>query len=124
MSAEELLKKAGELSLLELDRLATEIINLRAQRAAPSLPAREAELLGKINRGVPAALQKRCEELIEKRDTETLITDEHEELKRLTLQIELIEADRIRHLTELAKLRRKTLAALMESLGLRAPEYA
>ncbi len=123
MSADQLLKDAGELSLSELDRLVAKIINLRAQRAAPSVPASEAELLLKINRGLPAPIQSRAQELTAKRDTKTLTPSEHEELKRLSLQAEEMEAERIQHLTQLARLRHSTLAELMNRLGLHGSRH-
>ncbi len=43
--------------------------------------------------------------------------------KRLTLQVEQIEAERIQNLSELASLRRTTPVELMESLGLRPAGY-
>ena len=48
---------------------------------------------------------------------------EHEELLRLTNQVEGLEADRLAHLAELARLRRTSLTALMEELGIQpAPD--
>ena len=119
MSAEQLLKEASQLSRPELDQFVSKIISLRAQRSAPSLPGREAELLGRINRGLPPSLQERFAELVKKRDAETLTPEEHEELKGLTLEVESLEAERIQDLSELA-----TLSALTESLRLGAPGYA
>ena len=83
----------------------------------------EGQLLQKINRGIPSALRKRSEELIEKRDAERLSGSEQQELKRLTGEIEQIEAERIGYLKELASLRGMTLRALMEKLGLNGPMY-
>ena len=97
---------------------------MRAQRTAPSLPGKEAELLRRINLGVPTSLQERFADLAKKRDAEELTQEGHEALKGLTLEAARIEADRIRDLSELASLRGTTLSALMESLGLGAPGYA
>ena len=118
MSADQLLKEASQLSLPELDQLVSNVIRLRANRVAPGLPFREAELLQQINRSIPAELRQRLGELYEKRDSEQLNEREHDELKRLVLQVEQIEAERIGYLTELAALRGTTLTALMEQLGL------
>jgi len=124
VSADQLFKEASQLSQPELDQLASKIISLRARRSAPSLPGREAELLERINRGLPTLLQERFAELVTKRDAEALTPKDHEELKALTLQVERIEAERIQNLGELASLRGTTLSNLMKSLGLLAPEYA
>ena len=124
MSADQLFKEASELTQPELDKFVSKVISLRAQRSASSLPRREAELLRLINRSLPAPLQQRMSELATKRDAETLTTEEQDEIKRLTLEAEAIEAERVRHLSELASLRGITLSALMEMLGLGAPRYA
>ena len=123
MSAEQLIEEASQLSLPELDQLVSKVISLRAQRVGPGLSVEEGQLLQKINRGIPSALRKRSEELIEKRDAERLSGSEQEELKRLTGEIEQIEAERIVYLKELASLRDTTLTTLMEKLGLNGPMY-
>jgi hypothetical protein len=61
-----------------------QVLKLQAQRRVSTLSGNEAELLLKINRGIPADLQARCNELIAKRQAETLTPGEHEELIRLT----------------------------------------
>ena len=124
MSADQLLKTASELPLSELDQFVSNVIRLRAERSAPSLPAREAELLVRINQNIPAGLRQRYDRLIAKREGERLTKAEHEELKGLTLQVETVEAERVRDLSELASLRRTTLSALIASLGLPALWYA
>ena len=75
------------------------------------------ELLQKINQGVPPDLQKRYNELIAKRQAETLTTVEYEELLHLTQETERLEVRRMEHLGELARLRGISLTALMENLG-------
>lgn len=124
MSADQLLKTAGELPLPEFNQFVASVIRLRAERSAPSLPAREAELLVRINQGIPPGTSQRYDELLAKREAGQLSEVEHEELKGLTLQVEMVEAERVRDLSELARLRRTTLPALMASLGLPAPGYA
>lgn len=81
-------------------------------------------MLLEINRGVPPYVQKRYDELIVKRLGETLTPDEHNELLRLTHEVENVEAHRMKYLAELARLRRTSLTSLMEDLGVRTPEYA
>lgn len=88
------------------------------------LPRAESELLLKINEGVPSDIQKRYNELIAKRQAETLTPDEYEELLRLTQQVENLEVRRVENLAELARLRGMSLTALMENLGIRPPAYA
>jgi hypothetical protein len=124
LSTDELLRAIEQLSQPELGKLVSQVIGLQAQRKAPSLPQVEAELLLKINQGVPPDVQKRYDELITKRQAEILTPDEYNELLRLTDQIENLEARRMEYLAELARLRKTSLTALMETLGIRTPAHA
>jgi hypothetical protein len=124
LPTDELLKAVGQLSQPELEQFVFQVIALRAQRKAPSLPRAESELLLKINQGASPDVQKRYGELISKRRAETLTPDEYNELLRLTEQTEALEARRVEYLAELARLRNTTLAALMKDLGIRKPAYA
>jgi hypothetical protein len=120
LSSEELLKAVEQLNLSELEQFVSQVIVLQAQRKATRLPQAEAELLLKINQGIPANIQRDYEELIAKRDDEILTNDEHQKLLQLTEKIEKIQAQRIENLAELARLRGISLTALMENLGIHA----
>ncbi|MBI3922993.1 MAG: STAS/SEC14 domain-containing protein [Armatimonadetes bacterium] len=124
VSSDELLQAVRQLSLSELERFVSEVMTLQAQRKAPSLPQVEAELLLRINQGLPTEVRERYNRLIAKRRSETLTPEEHAELLRLGEQVETLEAQRVERLAELAQLRKTTLPALMQSLGIRTPEYA
>ena len=73
----------------------------------------------KINQPVPTELQPRHEGLIARRDERTLSPEARQELLRLTGQVELLEAERVRHLIELARLRNVSLDELMRQLGMK-----
>jgi len=77
----------------------------------------EAQLLMKINRGVPFDRQRRYDALTEKRRAETLMPEEHEELLRLTEQVEKLHVERLEYLCKLADLRQVALPALMDELN-------
>jgi len=124
LSPEQLINAARQLPRREFDRFVERVLSLRAERAAPVLLAAESELLLKINHPVPDDLLHRYDELIARRDTRTLTAEEHEELLRLTDQVELLEAERMRLLIELAQLRQITLDELMGQLGFRPLSYA
>ncbi len=72
----------------------------------------------KINQSRPEREAPRYQELMFKRRAETLTPEEHEELLRLTDAAEATQAERVRHLAELARIRGTTLDALMVELGL------
>lgn len=98
-----------------------ERVRLERARQGPrkSLPQQEAELLQRINEGLPSETWERYHELIAKRRAETLQPDEHALLIELSDQIEAANARRITHLIELARLRQTSLEALMEQLGIK-----
>jgi hypothetical protein len=118
LSSEHLLNAARQMSRRELSQFIEQVLALRARHEAPVLPVAESELLLKINQPVPADLQRRYEELIARRDERTLSPEDHQELLRLTDQVELLEAERVRHLIELARLRNVSLDELMRQLGM------
>ena len=124
VSFDELLHGVEQLNLTELEQFVFRVLSLQAQRKSPSLPRNEAKLLLKINQGLPSGVQKRYDELTAKRQAETLTSDEHQELLRLVDRIEKLDADRVKHLAELSRLRVIPLTTLMQDLGIRTPAYA
>jgi hypothetical protein len=87
------------------------------------MPAAEAELLLKINEGLPEDQRQRYRDLIGKRRQQVLTPQEHAELLQLTDQVEQREAARTSALAELARLRGTSLAELMTALGIQAPAH-
>jgi hypothetical protein len=123
LSSEELMHALQELETPELERIVSRLIVLKAERTAPHLPQKESELLLRINRGLPDGVAQRYRELIARRRAGVLSPGEYEELLRLTDQAEGLEADRLAHLAELARLRHTSLTALMDELGIQpAPD--
>lgn len=120
-STDELLTAIAQLNSSELEDFTSRVIRLRAQRLAPHVPKNEAELLKKINQGVPLNVQTRYDELAIKREAETLTAPEYDELLQLTDQIEQVDAERLRNLAELARLRKTSLDAIMAELDIKAP---
>jgi len=123
LSTRDLLQAAEQLDANELNTLVDALIALKARRHAPVLPQTEAELLQEINQRLPADLQAHYIELIQKRQAERLTPSEHEELLRLTEQVEAMNVQRVAHLVKLAQLRGVPLPKLMADLGLDNPSY-
>lgn len=123
LPTDKLLSAVEQLSEPELEQFASNVNALVAKRRAPSLPHREAELLLKINQGLPPATRQRYAELIAKRQTESMTESEYAELLELTQQVEQWEAQRVEYLAELAQLRGMSLTALMQELGITTPAY-
>ena len=120
VSPEDLLHAIEKLGPAELERFASQVFALVANRRAPSLSEQESQLLQEINQGVPAEMSERYAALIERRREETLTPEEHDELLRLGDQIEALDAKRVERLAKLADLRGMSLEAVMASLGIRA----
>ena len=85
----------------------------------PRLPQRESELLLEINRGLLPSSAERYRELVGRRRAGELTPEEHQELLRLTDEVEQLQAERIERLAQLARLRGKPLRAVMDELGIR-----
>jgi hypothetical protein len=117
-SSDDIFRAIERLGTREVERIISRLLVLRAERQASNLPARETELMLKINQGLPAEKAARYQDLMAKRRKETLTAGEHRELLDLTDEAERLQAERIQHLAELARLRGTSLRALMDELGL------
>lgn len=124
VSTDQLLRAVEQLPQQELDAFVAQVIALRAQRNAPHLSQEETTLLRQINARLAPDLQLRFNELLAKRQAETITPDELQELFQITDQIEQHDAQRLAALNDLARLRQMTTPALMDLLGIQAPDYA
>lgn len=122
IETEQLLNAALQLPPLELDQLLARLQALRGQTKAPRLSLPEAELLRRINQGLPAQLQRRYDALRRKRRRHKLTRAEQQELLSLSKQMEQHDVERLQQLAELARLRQLVLPDLMRQLGLDPPE--
>lgn len=118
-NTDELLRAVLQLPSVEWEQFITRVFTLKARERAPVLAEREAELLGQIYQGLPAATQQRLNELIEKRQAYTITETELQELSALTDQVELFDVARLERLIELAHLRNVPLQQLIQQLGLK-----
>ncbi|HAG82725.1 MAG TPA: hypothetical protein DCL61_16565 [Cyanobacteria bacterium UBA12227] len=92
-------------------------------RNASRLSKAEANLLQKINLGLPPETWERYHTLIAKRRAEMLTPDEQVTLIKISDQIEQANAPRIQYLIELASLRSTSLEVVMQELGIESPGY-
>lgn len=83
----------------------------------------ERALLIQINEGISTDARSRFDELVAKRQQETISLRELDELTQLTDQIEQHDARRLAALEALAQRRRTTLTDLMDRLGISPPAY-
>lgn len=118
LSTDELLRAIQRLGVGEIEQLLARIIQLKAERSAPSVSSSETDLLLQINRGLSEDEAHRYCELMDRRRAAMLTPSEHQDLLRLTETAEALQARRVRCLVELARLRGTSLSALAEELGI------
>ncbi len=123
VSTEQLLHAVERLPPHALATFVAQVLALRAQREAPHLSQPETTLLLQINQGLTADVQRRFDELVAKRQAETITTDELQELIAITDQIEQQDAQRLAALVKLAQLRQATVPELMDALGIKPPAH-
>lgn len=121
---ETLLHSLRQLNSGELEQVLERAALLRAQRRAPSLSKAESDLLLKINQGVvPAEVKERCTFLTQKSRQGNITTEEQIELTSLVDEIELLNAERMNYLIQLAQLRRTSLDDLLQTLEITPLHY-
>lgn len=124
---EERLKESAAEAGLDIDQYVIEILKGKVQPGASgelSPEEKERRLLQKVNLGIPVATWKRYNYLKALRDSEQLDPEEHVELIRISDQIEETNAERMKYLIELAKLRQVSLKEVMNVLGIKAGSNA
>ncbi|MEW6127986.1 MAG: hypothetical protein AB1757_13180 [Acidobacteriota bacterium] len=119
IETDQLLVAASQMSSTELEQFVNKLFAIKVKKGAPSLPAKELELLQKINQGFPPATFTRMQNLIAKRQSRTISDKELQELIGITDEVERVNVERIKYLIELAALRNLTLDKLMDQLGIK-----
>lgn len=120
---EDLLESVERLAPDDFRRFLDSVLALHARRQAPQVSAAEADLLRRINQGLPDHVRGRYDDLVARRRAETLTDEEYGELLDLTDQVERAEADRLAALSDLASVRQTPLPSLLQDLGIPAPAH-
>jgi hypothetical protein len=121
-ATQQILRAIAELDEPELDDLFQQVLHLRSQRQVPSIDRAENDLLLTINQTLTFSRQNRFDQLVAKRQADTITDEELEELIELTDQAERLNADRVMALAQLAKARNQSLKQVMQTLGITTPE--
>ncbi len=114
---------------LDAGRFIQSTLEERLKRAANGHPkisplsVEESKLLRQVNEWLPSEAWDEYQELREKFRAETLTEPEHQRLTEIYDQIEIINAQRIGFIAELARLRRISLKEMMNQLGILSPGY-
>ena len=118
LGLDDILNGISELDTKDLEKFMQRIGHLIARRKVAHLPERESQLLIKINKAIPATLQKRYEYLLTRNREETITPTEHEELLKVIDKVEIKNAERLENLIELSRIRNISLDLLMRQLHL------
>ncbi len=111
-----------KLSTNDLEEFLLEIKTIIGSRKNSKKGNKETELIEKLNETVlPESSILAYQAIINKRATNELSEDEQTQLDKLIEEDLILQTKRIHILGELAKLRNKTVAEVMEGLGLQTP---
>lgn len=124
LEVEDILNGVSKLDTPDLEAFVEKVLALRAQRTVSGMPEEEAELLQKINRGLPANTANRLIFLNKKREETSLTNTELEELLAITEAIEQLNLERVQYLGVLANLKNVPVRELMQQLGIQPKPYA
>lgn len=115
---DDLLNGVKALESNDFEQFIEKVMLIKAQRQTDFIPKNEADLLQKINQNLPIELLERYEFLQQKRATSILSEIEFQELSDIVEQKELLNAERLKYLGELATIRKVSLRELMKDLNL------
>ena len=123
VSPEQLLNAIAQLPPPEFERLLAGAVKLRYEhQKARSSARQEKELIAQATVVLPAALLTQYRALRDKQRIGSLKPDEHRQLLALIQDFEERNVKRLSALAELARLREKSLAVVMDELGVKPPE--
>ena len=115
VTTENLLNAVAQMPESEFNRFVKKARELRRNgETKKNISPAEADLLHKINNLYPADKRRRYNELNARFKDENLAEGEYEELLELNNEFEMLDAERIGFIGELAKLRGQTLEQVMD----------
>lgn len=116
ITTENLLNAVAQMPESEFNRFVAKAKKLRTNHKNST---KEIELIHKINTVFENFPRQRYDELNAKFEAETLTEDEYQEILKLSDKSEILSAERLRYILELAKLRHQTLEEAFKSLGIK-----
>jgi hypothetical protein len=118
VGTDSILKGISALDTPALEEFFQQIAHVVASRKAPHLSSRETELLLKINDRYPSELSHKYEVLSKKNKKGLLNETEQQDLFDLTDRFEILDAQRLEYLIELAQIQNISLEKLLKKIGL------
>ena len=122
-STNQIMSAVQAMPLDELEKLVGDVLAVRAERIAPHITGEESTLLRKIQKTLPKEILQRMKALQVLRDSEKLSQNGYAELAVLIEKLEILHAERLKAVSDLAELRGITLQTVIRQIGLRLPDY-
>jgi hypothetical protein len=122
ISSQQIITGVQTMPLDELEQLVKNVLAIRAERIAPHLSGEEIKLLETAQTTLPKKSLLRMKELQVLRDKDKLSPQGFAELAQLIEELEIIHAERMKAISDLADLRGVTLQTAMQQIGLRLPD--
>jgi hypothetical protein len=116
---ENLLNVVVQMPDREFDRFFKKASELRKSKYKIAFSPKESELILKINTIVSIDLREKYNVLYEKFRNKTLTEAENQELLKLNDKLEMLNAERLKFIGKLAKLRGRTLDEIMQDLKIK-----
>ena len=123
ISSQQVISAVQTMPLDELEQLVSNVLAVRAERVAPHISGEESKLLRIIQKTLPKKSLLRIKGLQTLRDNDELSQRGFVELAALIEKLEIIHAERMKAVSDLAKLRGVTLQTVIQQIGLRLPDY-
>jgi hypothetical protein len=119
ITTENLLNAVVQMPESEFNRFVEKAKKLRTKRNGNTFSLTETDLIHKINTIYSAEKRQRYNHLYEKFQQEETSPKEHKELLKLSDEFEILNAERLQYLGELAKMRGQSLKEVMKDLGIK-----
>jgi hypothetical protein len=122
IATENLLNVVVQMPDREFERFFKKASELRKSNPKPAYSSKESELILKINTIIPTDLREKYNALYDKFRHKTLTEAENRELLKLNDNLEILNAERLKLIGKLAKLRGRTLDETMRDLKIKTAQ--
>lgn len=123
VSPQQVISAVQTMPLDELEKLVSNVLAVRAERLAPHISGEEGKLLKSIQKTLPKKSLSRMKKLQALRDEQKLSQEGFAELAQLIENLEIIHAEKMKAVSDLAELRGVTFQIAIKQIGLKLPEY-
>ena len=123
VSSQQVISAVQTMPLDELEQLVSNVLAVRAERVAPHISGEEGKLLRAIQKTLPKKSLLRMKQLQILRDKNELSQESFAELAELIEKLEILHAERMKAVSDLADLRGITFQTAIKQIGLSLPDY-